>query len=95
MAGGVALNCSANGTIKRSELFKRVFVQPAAGDDGTALGAALYVQRLNDPEFQTDADECAFMGARISDRRYSSGTEGPDGLRACWKSNPSASFVKE
>ncbi|MCF7982845.1 MAG: hypothetical protein K9L70_00425 [Thiohalocapsa sp.] len=43
MAGGVALNCSANGAIKRSRLFEDIFVQPASGDDGTALGAALYV----------------------------------------------------
>jgi len=51
MAGGVALNCSVNGLIHRSRLFKRIFVQPAAGDDGSALGAALYVQRLHDPAF--------------------------------------------
>jgi len=49
MAGGVALNCSANGVLKRSQLFSDIFVQPAAGDDGTALGAALYVQRLHEP----------------------------------------------
>jgi carbamoyltransferase len=49
MAGGVALNCTANGVIHRSGLFKRMFVQPAAGDDGTALGAALYVQQLHEP----------------------------------------------
>lgn len=42
LAGGVALNCAANGVIKRSGLFRSVFVQPAAGDDGAALGAALY-----------------------------------------------------
>jgi len=48
MAGGVALNCSANGAIRRSGLFDRIFIQPAAGDDGTALGAALYVQRQHD-----------------------------------------------
>lgn len=52
LAGGVALNCTANGLIHRSRLFKRVFVQPAAGDDGSALGAALYVQRLNSPAFK-------------------------------------------
>ena len=52
LAGGVALNCSVNGLIRRSRLFKRMFIQPAAGDDGTALGAALYVQRLNDPGFK-------------------------------------------
>ena len=45
MAGGVALNCTANGVIKRSKLFKHVFVQPAAGDDGTALGSALHIHR--------------------------------------------------
>src|SRR6266581_4094265 len=53
LAGGVALNCSANGVIKRSRLFQQMFIQPAAGDDGTALGAALYAQRLQDPDFTT------------------------------------------
>ena len=42
MAGGVALNCTANGKIFRHTPFEQVFVQPAAGDNGTALGAALY-----------------------------------------------------
>jgi len=42
MAGGVALNCTANGLIARSGLFDRMFVQPASGDDGSALGAALW-----------------------------------------------------
>jgi carbamoyltransferase len=50
MAGGVALNCSANGAVNRSRLFRRLFVQPAAGDDGTAIGAALYVQHTRDPQ---------------------------------------------
>ena len=45
MAGGVALNCTANGVLKRSNLFEDCFIQPAAGDDGTAIGAALYVQK--------------------------------------------------
>lgn len=43
MSGGVALNCAANGVLHRSRMFKHLFVQPAAGDDGAALGAALYV----------------------------------------------------
>src|SRR6266849_9233516 len=42
LAGGVALNCTANGHLLRSGLFDEIYVQPAAGDDGTALGAALY-----------------------------------------------------
>ncbi|SMH41045.1 carbamoyltransferase family protein [Azospirillum agricola] len=41
MAGGVALNCVANGKILRDGAFKRLWVQPAAGDAGGALGAAL------------------------------------------------------
>jgi len=49
MAGGVALNCTANSVIRRSHLFKDMFIQPAAGDDGSALGAALYVQSLHEP----------------------------------------------
>ena len=44
-AGGVALNCSANGVLKRSGIFKQSFIQPAAGDDGSALGAALVARK--------------------------------------------------
>ncbi|MGI5379975.1 carbamoyltransferase family protein [Streptomyces sp. CA-251387] len=43
LAGGVALNCVANTRIYRETPFRRVWVQPAAGDAGTALGAALHV----------------------------------------------------
>lgn len=42
MAGGVALNCVANGEIKRSKIFKNIWIQPAAGDAGGSLGCALY-----------------------------------------------------
>jgi len=41
MAGGVALNCVANGKLLRKNIFKNIFIQPAAGDAGGALGAAL------------------------------------------------------
>lgn len=41
VAGGVGLNCVANACLGRSGIFDEVFVQPAAGDDGSALGAAL------------------------------------------------------
>ena len=43
MAGGVALNCVANGRLLREGPFKRIWIQPAAGDAGGALGAALLV----------------------------------------------------
>ena len=45
MAGGVALNCVANGLILRDRIFDDIWIQPAAGDAGGALGAALAVTR--------------------------------------------------
>jgi carbamoyltransferase len=42
MAGGVALNCTANGKLLKCGAFDDIYVQPAAGDDGSALGAALW-----------------------------------------------------
>jgi carbamoyltransferase len=43
LAGGCAMNSVANGKVRLRTRFKRVFIQPAAGDNGTALGAAYYV----------------------------------------------------
>lgn len=42
LAGGVALNCVSNGKILKSKIFKDIFIQPASGDSGCSLGAALY-----------------------------------------------------
>ncbi len=44
MAGGVALNCVANGKLLKKNLFDNIWIQPAAGDAGGALGCALYVE---------------------------------------------------
>src|SRR5690606_36168617 len=44
LAGGVALNCVANGKALRDGAFENIWIQPAAGDAGGALGAALYVR---------------------------------------------------
>ena len=51
-AGGVALNSVSNGKLVESGLFKEVFMTPACGDDGTSMGAALFVhhQVLNEPD---------------------------------------------
>ena len=46
MAGGVALNCVANGKIIKKEIFENIWIQPAAGDAGGALGAALLASKL-------------------------------------------------
>lgn len=49
LAGGVALNCVANSRLHRDSPFREIWVQPAAGDAGTALGAALHVARQSGP----------------------------------------------
>jgi carbamoyltransferase len=58
MAGGVALNCVANGRLLREGPFEDVWVQPAAGDAGGALGAALFVwhQLLEQPRESSGVD---------------------------------------
>lgn len=60
MAGGVALNCVANARVLREGPFRRVWVQPAAGDAGGALGAALFVwyQLLNNARQPSTPDGC-------------------------------------
>lgn len=62
LAGGVALNCVANGKILRSGLFKDVFIQPAAGDAGGALGAALAVWHKEFGGARLPKMEHAFLG---------------------------------
>lgn len=70
MAGGVALNCVANGKLLRSGIFKDIFVQPAAGDAGGALGAALFVhyQLLDNPRHADPGDSCqgSLLGPKFS-----------------------------
>lgn len=72
LAGGVALNCVGNGKILRETPFKKIWVQPAAGDAGGALGAALYVwyQVLNNPRQADnvhDAQQGSFLGPDVSE----------------------------
>jgi len=72
LAGGVALNCVANGQILREKIFDRVWVQPAAGDAGGALGAALAAWHL-DPEAPPrsvgggDAMQSSLLGPEFPD----------------------------
>ncbi|CAN5919314.1 carbamoyltransferase C-terminal domain-containing protein [soil metagenome] len=70
MAGGVALNSVANGLIAKEGLFKNIFIQPAAGDSGTALGAALLLNHsvLNRP--RKWIMENAFLGPEYNAEQY-------------------------
>ncbi|MFQ5923321.1 MAG: carbamoyltransferase [Anaerolineales bacterium] len=63
MAGGVALNSVANGRILRETPFEEIFIQPAAGDSGGALGAALYVYHVLLGQPRRFVMEHAYWGA--------------------------------
>jgi carbamoyltransferase len=71
MAGGVALNCVANGKILKESLFKNIWIQPASGDAGGALGAAqaFYYQELNNKRkiLKTDSMNGSYLGPKFSD----------------------------
>ena len=62
MAGGVALNCVANGKLLREGPFEDIWIQPAAGDAGGALGAAMFAwhQYLDNPRQADDKCDCQF-----------------------------------
>ncbi|MFM2481883.1 carbamoyltransferase [Celerinatantimonas sp. YJH-8] len=67
LGGGVALNCAATGKILKSGLFERVWIQPAAGDAGSALGAALVCQHLFLHQPRTPRpDYMPFLGPEFS-----------------------------
>lgn len=70
LAGGVALNCVANGKLLRERVFDRIWVQPAAGDAGGALGAALVAwhQTLHQPGKTVDADRDDMLGSYLGPR---------------------------
>ena len=70
LAGGVALNCVANGKILKKNIFKNIWIQPAAGDAGGALGAALalwYIENNNTRIVnKDDSMQGAFLGPEFS-----------------------------
>ncbi len=72
MAGGVALNCVANGKLINANIFQNVFIQPAAGDAGGALGAALaayhiYFEKERKMPEGPDLMQGAYLGPEYSD----------------------------
>ncbi|MGB6169459.1 MAG: carbamoyltransferase [Geitlerinemataceae cyanobacterium] len=90
MAGGVALNCVANGRVLREAGFEDIWIQPAAGDAGGALGAALAVAYQYDktsrfaiplvPSSKSDQMQGSYLGPKFSDaeiRAYLDGIEAP------------------
>lgn len=73
MAGGVALNCVANGKLEAANIFDEIYIQPAAGDSGGALGAALaisamYFEEQRSINSETDAMNGAYLGPYFSQK---------------------------
>ena len=88
LAGGVALNCVANGILLREKIFDNIWIQPAAGDAGGALGAALsawylHYNKERSISKERDAMKGAYLGPAFTD------TEIESELIAC-----GASFIK-
>src|SRR6056300_539166 len=72
LAGGVALNCVANGILLREQIFDNIWIQPAAGDAGGALGAALSAWYLHHNKervtaTERDAMKGAYLGPEFTD----------------------------
>jgi len=77
LAGGVALNCVANGRILRESGFENIWIQPAAGDAGGALGAALsvwydYLDQPRTPDGCHDSMQGSYLGPRFSNEEIKS-----------------------
>ncbi len=91
MAGGVALNCVSNGHLMNAKVFDQLFVQPAAGDAGGSLGAALaahhiFFEQDRAPTPDTDAMRGAYLGLAISE---------PDIQRTIRKYNAKSHYYSE
>lgn len=71
LAGGIALNCVANGKLLREKIFDDIWIQPAAGDAGGALGAALYASyHLSDMKrivYPNDSQHGSYLGPAYSE----------------------------
>src|SRR5207248_7336886 len=69
MAGGVALNCVANGRIAREAGFENIWIQPAAGDDGNAIGCAYYGHLAIQKNQRSFVMNDAYAGAPYKDEQ--------------------------
>ena len=77
LAGGVALNCVANGKIQKERIFDKIWIQPAAGDAGGALGAALFAwhQVMDKPRqviSERDTQSGSYLGPHFTSEEIES-----------------------
>jgi carbamoyltransferase len=92
LGGGVALNCVANGRILREGPFEDLWIQPAAGDAGSALGAALFVEHQVLGKPRKFRMEHAFWGPHYSDEEIRSYL---DERRAPYRTLPRDEMIRE
>ena len=73
LAGGVALNCVANGKILKEKIFDNIWIQPAAGDAGGSLGAALalwHIEQGNKRDINSEDDMCgSYLGTEFTQEK--------------------------
>jgi len=67
LSGGVALNCSLNGKIEQSRIFDEIFVQPASGDAGVAVGACYLAQAEREPRLSPSKNHNFYLGSVYKD----------------------------
>ena len=68
LSGGVGLNCSMNGKIAKSKIFDNIFVQPASGDAGLSIGAAINCSLEIEPKRKLIFDTNCYLGSRYSNQ---------------------------
>ena len=97
LAGGVALNCVANGILLREKVFDNIWIQPAAGDAGGALGAALSIWYLHHKKERNsssnrDSMKGAFLGPEFEDNEIESKLKS---LGAVYTKLPEENLIEE
>lgn len=89
MAGGVALNCVANGLLLKSSPFKNIWVQPAAGDAGGSLGAAQFVwhQIMDNPREvgESDTQQGSYLGPKYENEEIKNFLDSVGAKYSCYE----------
>lgn len=97
LAGGVALNCVVNGILNKENIFKNIWIQPAAGDAGGALGAALAIHYLNYKKERiltgtNDSMQGSYLGPSFSSDEIKTSL---DNLGAFYRERTEESMIEE
>jgi carbamoyltransferase len=88
LAGGVALNSVANGLIFEQTPFRRLYTQPAAGDDGTALGVASYIQHCVLAQPRRWVMDNAYTGREYTPEQIKAAIDKEEGIVSEWVDEP-------